>query len=62
MKLADYKIIKMEKSTRNLLIIIGVVAVGITAYYFYDKNKKKKNLSLGVTADSKKNTVTFTRS
>ena len=50
----------MEKSTRNLLIIIGVVAVGVTAYYFYDK--KKKNLSLGVTADSKKNTVTFTRS
>lgn len=53
----------MEKGTKKLLILIGVVAVGVTAYYFYDKNKKKKpQVKGGVTADSKKNTVTFTRS
>lgn len=49
----------MEKSTRNLLIIVGVVALGVTAYYFYDR--RKKTVSLGVTADSKQNKITFTR-
>jgi uncharacterized protein (UPF0333 family) len=59
----EKKINKMEKGTRNLLILVGVVAVGVTAYYFYDKNKKKKGeLKGGVTAESKQNTVTFTRS
>jgi uncharacterized protein (UPF0333 family) len=53
----------MEKGTRNLLILIGVVAVGVTAYYFYDKRKKPKTeVKGGVTAESKQNTVTFKRS
>jgi uncharacterized protein (UPF0333 family) len=53
----------MEKSTRNLLILFGVVAVGITAYYFYDKNKKKNTvIAGGVTAENKQNTIKFTRS
>jgi hypothetical protein len=57
------KINKMEKGTRNLLILIGVVAVGVTAYYFYDKRKKPKTeVKGGVTAESKQNTVTFKRS
>jgi uncharacterized protein (UPF0333 family) len=53
----------MEKGTRNFLILVGVVVAGVTAYYFYDKSKKKKGeVKGGVTADSKQNTVTFTRS
>jgi len=53
----------MEKGTRNLLILFGVVVAGVTAYYFYDKSKKPKGeVKGGVNAESKKNTVTFTRS
>jgi uncharacterized protein (UPF0333 family) len=59
----EEKINKMEKGTRNFLILVGVVVAGVTAYYFYDKSKKKKGeVKGGVTADSKQNTVTFTRS
>ena len=51
----------MDKSTRNLLLLVGVVAVGVTAYYFYDKSKKKQGeLKGGVTAESKQNTITLT--
>lgn len=50
----------MEKSTRNILILIFVLATGATAYYFYDKSKSGK-VNLGVTADSKKDTIKFTR-
>jgi hypothetical protein len=51
----------MEKSTRNILILVGAVALGLTAYYLYDKNRRKKTVSIGVTADSKQNKITFTR-
>ena len=50
----------MEKSTKNILILFFVLAAGATAYYFYDKSKNGK-VNLGVTADSKKDTIKFTR-
>lgn len=50
----------MEKSTKHILIFISVLAVGATAYYFYDKSKSGK-VNIGVTADSKKDTIKFTR-
>jgi hypothetical protein len=53
----------MEKGAKNLLILVGVIGVGVLAYYLYDRSKKKGGKFVsGVNAENKQNTVTFTRS
>lgn len=54
----------MEKGVRNLLILVGVVGVGLTALYFITKNKggSGKGHTAGVTAENKQKKISFTRS
>jgi hypothetical protein len=48
----------MDRNKKILLFTIGGVLLAIGGYFLYDKVIKKK---IGVTKESKSNTLTFTR-
>ena len=51
----------MEKTTRNVIIVLSVVAaIGVTVFVFRD-NIFGKKIHTGVTKESKQNTIKLTR-